>query len=72
MNSSRIVGLLVLVFGLVLLVLGVRATDSLGESVREGITGNYSDRTTWYLVGGALLTIVGGVITFFGARARQA
>jgi hypothetical protein len=68
MNSNRMLGVILLVAGLILLYFGLRATDSLGESIKEGITGRYTETTTWYIVGGAAATIVGGLLTFFSGR----
>ena len=72
MNQRNILGIGLLVVGLILLWFGLRATDSVGESIQEGLTGNYSDKTTLFVVGGALLTIVGAGLAFFGRRASRA
>lgn len=72
MNLNRILGIGLLVVGILLLWFGLRATDSTSETVREGLTGRFSDKTTWYLVGGALLTIVGGGLALVGPRPRSA
>ena len=72
MSTNRIVGIALLVVGIILLVLGLQATDSVGESIREGITGKFSDKTTWYIVGGALVTVVGAGMAFLGPRTRSA
>ena len=52
MPANRIVGIVVRVAGVVLLVMGLQATDSIGEKLHEGLTGRYTDNTTWYIVGG--------------------
>jgi hypothetical protein len=66
MNSQRILGALLLAGGIALLFLGLHATDSVAESVKEGVTGRYTDKTTLYIVGGAALTVVGAALAFFG------
>lgn len=71
MSPSRILGVVLLVVGVILLYFGLRATDSLGESISEGLTGKYSDETTWYLVGGAAAAITGGLLVFFGAKPNR-
>jgi protein-S-isoprenylcysteine O-methyltransferase Ste14 len=68
MNSQRILGIALLVAGVILLVFGLQATDSVTESVKEGVTGTYTDKTTWFIVGGAAAAIIGGLITLFGGR----
>lgn len=71
MNSTRTLGIILLVGGLILLFFGLRATDSLGESISEGLTGKYTDRTTWYLVGGAAAAVVGASLALVGGRSAR-
>lgn len=71
MNSTRTLGIILLVGGLILLFFGLRATDSLGESISEGLTGKYTDRTTWYLVGGAAAAVVGASLALLGGRSAR-
>ncbi len=58
-KPSRIIGVGFLVVGSILLYFGLRATDSIGGSIREGLTGRFSDKTTWCVAGGAVITVVG-------------
>jgi hypothetical protein len=66
MSSQRVLGLVLLVGGLILLVFGLNATDSVADSLKEGVTGRYTDKTMWYLIGGAAAAIGGLAMTFFG------
>lgn len=68
MSSQRILGLLLLVAGVVLFLFGLNATESVGEEVREGLTGRFSDKTTWYIVGGAAMAVVGFMLSAVGGR----
>ncbi len=72
MSPNRILGVVLLVVGVIILYFGLQATDSVGESIREGITGKYTDKTTWYIVGGAVAIIVGAMIAAFGPRTSRA
>lgn len=73
MSPSRTIGIILSVVGVIFFFLGLGATDSVGESIREGLTGNYTDRTTWYIVGGAVAAVVGASLAMFGGRrARMA
>jgi ABC-type Fe3+ transport system permease subunit len=74
MSSQRILGLVLLALGVVLLLFGLNATDSVADSVSEGVTGKYTDETMWYLIGGGVLIVVGGAIAFLksGGGARTA
>jgi len=72
LNNNRILGLVLLVAGLIVLFLGLQATGSFGETVKEGITGKYTDKTTWYIVGGAVATIAGAGLAFRGSSPKTA
>jgi len=73
MSSSRILGIILLVIGVILLVLGLQATDSFGERISNTFTGHWSDKTNFYIVGGAVAAVVGVVLTFMGGgRALKA
>ncbi|HEX5050233.1 MAG TPA: DUF3185 family protein [Planctomycetota bacterium] len=66
----RGLGIALLVIGVILLVFGLNARDSMASSVKEAFTGNPTDRAIWLLVGGAALTVVGGATLFVGNRKR--
>jgi hypothetical protein len=68
MSSQRILGLVMLVAGVVLFLFGLNATDAVTEEVREGLTGKFSDKTTWYIIGGAALAVVGFMLSAVGGR----
>jgi hypothetical protein len=72
MTPPRTLGLVLLVVGVLLIFFGLRATDSIGESITEGITGTYTDRTLWLLVGGAVAVIAGGALALAGGRKQFA
>jgi hypothetical protein len=59
MSSQRIVGIVLLVLGVVLLGIGINASDSIADQVSETFTGKFTDSTTWYIVGGIGLALVG-------------
>lgn len=64
--SSRALGIAALVVGLVLVVFGLNASDSVADSVSEGFTGRFTDKTMWYLVGGGALAALGLGMTLLG------
>jgi uncharacterized membrane protein len=72
MPPKRLLGIVLLVVGLFLLYFGLRATDSIGESIQEGLTGKFSDETTWFLVGGAVAIVVGAALALLPGRTRMA
>ena len=67
MSSQRILGIILVVAGCLLLAFGLHATDSIGESVKEGVTGKYTDKTTLFIIGGAVMAVVGAAVTFLGS-----
>jgi hypothetical protein len=68
MSTQTIAGIALLVIGLGLLYFGWQSTGGLGEQAHEMVTGRYTDETTWYLIGGAALAVVGALLAVFGAR----
>ena len=67
-KTERIIGIVLLALGIVLLVIGYNASQSVGEQVREGLTGRFSDATTWYIIGGVVGIVAGGSMLLFGGR----
>lgn len=60
MSMNRILGVVLLVAGAILLYFGYQSSQSVGEQLVEGLTGRFTDETTWYfIVGGA--SAVGGL-----------
>jgi Protein of unknown function (DUF3185) len=68
MGNKRVLGLVLLVVGAVLLYFGFQATDAPLEQARESFTGDYSDQTMLYLVGGAAAAVAGLGLLFFGGK----
>lgn len=68
MQLSRIIGLVLLVVGVALLYFGLQATDSIGEDLHEAVTGRFTDRTMWYLIGGGALGLLGLLLAIFAPK----
>lgn len=68
MNTSRTVGVVLLVAGLILLAFGLSASESFASDVKETFTGNPTDRAMWFLIGGGALAVVGVVALFVKSR----
>ncbi len=66
--TPRILGIVLLVVGLIVIGFGLNATDSVADSVKENFTGRYTDKTMWYLVGGAALAVTGAALSLKGGR----
>lgn len=64
MGSQKLLGIILLVIGVILLVFGFNASQSLGDQVTETITGRFTDETMWYIIGGAVASVIGGFLAF--------
>jgi hypothetical protein len=69
MPMSRVLGAIALAAGAVLLYFGINASDAPMEQLSETFTGRYSDKTMWYLVGGAAAALGGAVLLLLGRKA---
>ncbi len=70
MSIWRLLGIALLIVGCGLVYFGWQATEGLGEQAQELVTGQYSDETTWQLIGGAAAAAVGLFLTLFGGKTR--
>jgi Protein of unknown function (DUF3185) len=68
MGNKKVIGLVLLVIGAVLLYFGIQSTGAPLEEARETLTGDYSDQTMLYLIGGAATAIGGAALLLIGKR----
>lgn len=66
MTVLSILGLLILVIGAFVIGSGAQKTQTLTNKVVEGVTGRYTQRTIWMLIGGALLILIGAILIYAG------
>lgn len=68
-SMNKAVGIVLLVIGVILLILGFNASESFASEVSETVTGNPTNRSIWFLLGGAVATVAGliGVLRGRGA-----
>lgn len=59
MNQNKIIGLVLLVGGAIALFFGFNAANAPMEELAESLTGQYSDRTMFYLIGGGVSAAAG-------------
>jgi Mn2+/Fe2+ NRAMP family transporter len=67
---NKAVSIAILIAGIVLLVFGINAQDSLASNAKEAMTGTPTDKSMWLIVLGLIGIIVGGLNSFFG-RSRS-
>jgi hypothetical protein len=68
MGNKKIAGIVLLVVGAILLYFGLQASDAPLEQARESLTGEYSDQTMLYLIGGAAAAVAGVALLFLGGK----
>lgn len=66
MSALSIIGLIILVLGVFLIGVGLQKTQTLTNKVVEGITGRYTQKTIWTLIGGVCLVLIGGILMYIG------
>jgi hypothetical protein len=57
MNKPLSIALLVV--GIILIVYGLGASDSVGSDVSRAVTGTPTDKTIWLLAGGVVASLIG-------------
>ena len=68
MTGQQIIGLVLLVVGVVLLFLGWQSAEGLDDQVSQAVTGEYTEETLWYSIGGVVAVVVGIALLAFGRR----
>jgi len=56
---NKIISLALLVGGIVLMVVGINATNSFSSDVSRFFTGSPTDKAVWMLIGGIVAALVG-------------
>ena len=68
MIPQRAIGMLLLVGGVILFVVGMNASDSFADQWSEFFTGNFTDSTMLYIIGGIAAAAIGLALIVFGGR----
>lgn len=68
---NKPVSVALLVVGIVLLVFGLNASQSVSSDVSRAFTGNPTDKSVWFLVGGGAATIIGLFGLFSGRGSKS-
>lgn len=69
---QKVIGLVLIAIGIVLLVLGISAADSLSSDISRFFTGEPTDRAIWLLIGGVAAIVGGGALAALSPRALKA
>ena len=65
---NKIVSLALLIGGVVLIIIGVQATDSFSSDVSRFFTGSPTNKAVWMLIGGIVAAIVGLTMTLRSSK----
>lgn len=65
---NRLVSLALLTGGIILIVYGVAASDSISSEFSRFFTGNPTDKTIWLLIGGTVATLIGATGLVRGSK----
>ena len=65
---NKPISLALLVGGIILIVYGAAASDSVGSGVSRFFTGSPTDKTMWLLIGGAVAAVVGAAGLVRGSK----
>lgn len=66
---NKLVSLALLAGGIVLIVVGVNATNSFSSDVSRFFTGSPTDKAVWMLIGGVVAAVLGLVGLLRGSKA---
>jgi hypothetical protein len=66
--SNKALGIALVAIGIVLVVFGIHAADSIGSDFSRFFTGNPTDKSMWLLLGGVTSLVLGCVLTLRPAR----
>jgi hypothetical protein len=56
---NKIISLALLVGGIILIIYGMNASNSVGSGFSRFFTGSPTDKTMWLLIGGAVAAVLG-------------
>jgi len=68
MQPQRILGIVLVIAGVVLLVMGIQAADSISSSFSKFFTGSPTDRAVWMTIGGIVCIVAGGGLSLIPSR----
>ena len=67
-TMNKLISLALLAGGIVLIIYGISASDSLGSHFSRFFTGSPTDKTMWLLIGGTVAGVIGLVGVLRGSK----
>ena len=68
MNKKSMMSLALLAVGIVLIIFGINANNSVGSSFSRAFTGSPTNKATWLLIGGVACSALGAAGLFWGRK----
>ena len=65
---NKIISLALLAGGIALIIYGINASNSVGSDFSRFFTGNPTDKTIWFLIGGIVAAAIGAGGMFRGSK----
>ncbi len=65
---NKALGIALLALGIILIIFGINASNSIGSDFSRFFTGSPTDKSIWLLLGGVASLIVGGAMSLRPAR----
>ena len=65
---NKAVSLALLIGGIILIIYGISASNSVGSGFSRFVTGDPTDKTMWLLIGGGVAAVIGLVGVLRGSR----
>jgi len=65
---NKPLGIALVAVGIMLVIFGINASDSIGSDFSRFFTGHPTDKSMWLLVGGVASLVMGGVLTLRPVR----
>ena len=65
---NKAIGIALLVVGVILLVWGLNASESVGSEISKTFTGSPTDKSIWLIIGGVVSGITGAGLLIFTGR----
>jgi hypothetical protein len=72
MTPQRILGVVLLIIGVALVIIGMNASHSAADQIHNTFTGRFTDATTWYIISGIGVGVLGLLLTLFGIGGKSA
>ena len=63
MSTTRILGIILLIGGVILIIVGITASRSVADNLSRFFSGHLTEHTMWYIFGGIAAAVVGLVLT---------